>query len=133
MTSASRRTIEAMQALAGQDLEMADDEQIRREFIEDGLDPALEERRLAQRLDAVVAQFMRDRASAAKAWRAATLHAGPRPRPTLARMKQSIQAAFDREPRLAAAFREGKLQTDQDIRSLYDDLVSMGKIRRRRK
>ncbi len=133
MTSASRKAIEAMQALASQDLEQADDEQIRREFIEDGLDPAAEARRVAQKLDAVVAQFMRDRASAAKALRAATAHPGPRPRPTLARMKESIQAAFDKEPRLATAFRDGKRQTDLDIRSLYDDLVSMGKIRSRRK
>jgi hypothetical protein len=133
MTNASHRAIEAMQALAGQDLEQADDEQIRREFIEDGLDPDVEARRVAEKLDAVVAQFMRDRASAAKALRAATAHRGPRPRPTLARMAALIQVAFDREPQLAAAFRDGERQTDQDIRSLYDDLVSMGKIRSRRK
>ena len=128
MTSASRRTIEAMQALAGQDLEEAGDGRIRREFIEDGLSPALEARRVAERLDSVVAQFMRDRASTAKALRAATAHPSPRARPAMARMKELIQAAFAREPRLAAAFRAGKRQTDQDIRSLYDDLVSMGRI-----
>jgi hypothetical protein len=44
-------------------------------------------------------------------------------------MKELIRAAFDREPQLAAAFRQGRRQTDQDIRSLYDDLVSLGKIR----
>jgi len=133
MTSANRRTIEAMQALAGRDLEETGDGQIRRESIEDGLDPTLEARQVAESLDAVVAQFMRDRASTAKALRAATTPPGPRPRPTLARMEESIRAAFDREPRLAAVFREAKRQSDQDIRSLYDDLVSMGKIRRRGK
>jgi len=133
MTSASRRAIEAMQRLAGRDLEEAGDGQVRQEFVEDGLDPAIEARRVAESLDAVVAQFMRDRASTAKALRATTTPPGPRPRPTLARMKESIRAAFDREPRLAAVFREGKRQSDQDIRSLYDDLVSMGKIRSREK
>jgi hypothetical protein len=128
MTSASRRAIEAMQALAGQDLEKADDEQIRREFVEDGLDPAVEALRVAQALDAAVAGFMRDRASAAKALRAATRPPSPRHRPAVARMKELILAAFEREPQLAAAFREGKRQTDQDVRSLYDDLVAMGKI-----
>ena len=129
MTSAKRRAIEAMQALAGRDLEETGDGQIRREFIEDGLDPDREALRVAEKLDTVVAQFMRDRASTAKALRAATAHPAPRPRPTMARMKELIRAAFEREPQLAAAFREGKRQTDQDIRSLYDDLVSMGKIR----
>ncbi len=133
MTNASRRAIEAMQALAGQDLEQVDDERIRREFIEDGRDPDVEARLMAEKLDAVVAQFMRDRAAAAKALRAATAHPVPRPRPTLARMEALIQVAFDKEPQLAAAFRGGERQTDQDIRSLYDDLVSMGKIRSRRK
>jgi hypothetical protein len=133
MTSASRRLIEAMQALAARDLDAAGDNTLSEEFIEDGLDPAVEALRVAERLDAVVAQFMRDRASTAKALRAATTHPSPRPRPTIARMKELIRAAFDREPQLAAAFREGKRQTDQDIRSLYDDLVSMGKIRSRGK
>ena len=129
MTNASRRAIEALQALAGQDLEATSDDQIRREFEEDGLDPAEEAARVAGTLDAAVAQFMRNRASAAKALRAASTHPGTRPRPSIARMKALVRAAFDREPQLAAAFREGRRQTDRDIRSLYDDLVAMGKIR----
>ncbi len=128
MTRASRRTLEAMQALAGRDLDETGDDQLRREALEDGLAPDLEARHVAESLDAVVARFMRDRASAAKALRAATAAATPRRRPSLARMKALIRSAFEREPRLAAAFREGRRQTDQDIRSLYDDLVSMGKI-----
>ena len=129
MTNASRRAIEAMQALTGADLEEASDEQIRREFLEDGLDPAGEARRVAEALDGVVARFMRDLASAAKALRATTMHPGPTRRPTVERMKASIREAFDREPQLAAAFRKVRRQTDDDVRSLYDDLVSMGKIR----
>lgn len=129
MTNASRRALEAMQALAGQDLEQASNEQIRREFVEDGLDPALEARRVAESLDAVVAQFMRNLASTAKALRATTTHPATQRRPSLERMKALIRAAFDSEPQLAAAFRKGGRQTDEDVRSLYDDLVSMGKIR----
>jgi hypothetical protein len=131
MTTASRRLIEAMQALAGQDLEQASDERIRREFAEDGRAPELEADLVAERLDAVVAQFMRDRAAAAKALSAATTPPGTRRRPGIARMRALVQAAFEREPQLAAAFREGRRQTDQDLRSLYDDLVAMGKIRGR--
>jgi hypothetical protein len=129
MTSANRRLIEAMQALAGQDLDEASDERIRGEFVADGREPEREAGVVAERLDAVVAQFMRDRAAAAKALRAATTPPGTRRRPALARMRALVQAAFEREPQLAAAFREGRRQTDQDLRSLYDDLVAMGKIR----
>jgi hypothetical protein len=128
MTIANRRLIEAMQALAGRDLEETSDERIRSEFLEDGRAPELEAGLAAERLDAVVAQFMRDRAAAAKALLAATTPPVTRRRPGIARMRALIQAAFEREPQLAAAFREGRRQTDQDLRSLYDDLVAMGKI-----
>jgi hypothetical protein len=129
MTNAShRKTIEAMQALAGQDLEEADNAQVRAEFVEDGLDPGGEARHVAGLLDAIVAQFMRDRAAAAKALRATTTPAAPLQRPRIERMKALIRAAFANEPQLAAAFREGKAQTDADVQSLYDDLVAMGKI-----
>jgi len=130
MTQESRRAIEALQALAGQDLDKAGDEQIRREHVEDGLDPDAEARRVAGSLDAIVSRFMRHRAAAAKALRAAAMPLRPRQRPTLAQMRALIQQAFDREPQLAAAFRQGQRQTDRDIRSLYDDLVALGKIGR---
>ncbi len=129
MTRASRAAIEAAQALAGRDLEEAGDEQIRAEFVEDGLDPAQEARLVAERLDAVVSAFMRSRASSAKSLRATTSIQTAARRPTIEQIKQLIRAAFDREPELAAAFRQGTKQSDQDINSLYDDLVSMGKIR----
>jgi hypothetical protein len=133
MTTASRRLIEAMQALAGQDLEQTSDERVRVEFVEDGRSPDAEAGRAAERLDAIVAQFMRDRAAAAKALRAATTPQAPRRRPILARMRALVQAALDREPRLSAEFRAGDRQLDRDVRQLYDDLVAMGKIGRRDK
>lgn len=129
MTNEDRRTIEAMQALAAQDLEQAGEQQLREEFAEDGLDPAHEARRVAASLDAVVSRFMRHMASAARSVRAATGHPGPRPRPSIVRMKAAILDAFACEPQLAAAFRAGGRLTDADVRSLYDDLVAMGKIR----
>lgn len=128
MTDANRQAIEAVQALAGQDLDEAGDAQIRAEFVDDGLDPAGEARHVAELLDAIVARFMRDRASAAKALRATTQPALPLPGPSVRRMRARIRAAFEAEPQLAAAFRAGSTQTDADVRSLYADLVAMGKI-----
>lgn len=129
MTKASRASLDAAQALAGQDLDEASDEQIRAEFVEDGLDPAQEARLVAERLDAVVAAFMRNRASSARKLRTATSIPSTAQRPGIERIKELIRAAFDREPELAGAFRQGTKQSDQDINSLYDDLVSMGKIK----
>jgi hypothetical protein len=128
MTKASRAALDAAQALAGIDLDEATDEQVWAEFVEDGRDPAQEARLVAERLDAVVASFMRERASSAKKLRAASSIPTVAQRPGIERIRQLIRAAFDSEPELAAAFRQGTKQSDQDIISVYDDLVSMGKI-----
>jgi hypothetical protein len=34
-----------------------------------------------------------------------------------------------REPKVAMAFRDGKKQTDEDLATVYDDLVRMGVIK----
>lgn len=128
MTKDSRAVLDAIQALAARDLDEASDEKIRAEFIEDGRDPVDVARKVGESLDAVVAQFMRSHAAASKT-RVATIQ--PRPamkRPTLERMRELIQGAFNREPQLAAAFRDGKKQSEKDIESFYEDLVTMGKI-----
>jgi hypothetical protein len=43
-------------------------------------------------------------------------------------MKELIDGAFQADASLAAAFRDGKRQSDADLQSLYDDLVELGKI-----
>jgi hypothetical protein len=44
------------------------------------------------------------------------------------RIKELIAQAFEAEPQLATAFRQGTRQSDGDLETLYDDLVLMGKI-----
>lgn len=128
MKKDNRAMLDAIQALAARDLDEASDEQIRAEFVEDGRDPSEVARKVAESLDAVVAHFMRDHAAAAKSKSVAARPRAAVKLPPLERMRELIQGAFAREPQLAAAFRDGKKQSENDIGSLYEDLVELGKI-----
>lgn len=127
MTKNNRAMLDAIQALAARDLDEASDEQIRAEFVEDKRDPSEVARNVANSLDMVVARFMREHAAAAKSKPIANTRPALR-LPSVERMRELIQNAFSREPELAAAFRDGKKQSENDIGSLYEDLVELGKI-----
>jgi hypothetical protein len=49
-------------------------------------------------------------------------------RPGIDRVKALVQQAFQTDSALGLAFRDGKRQSDGDWETLYDDLVSLGKI-----
>lgn len=128
MTHESQETLSAVRALALKDLEAASDEDIRAEFVAEGINPDQLAASIAQSLDEVLAASLREQAAAAKA--AMHERAAPKKalRPTLDRMKELIAEAFAAEPQLATAFRQGTRQSDGDLETLYDDLVLMGKI-----
>lgn len=127
MKNDSVKAQDAIRRLALRDLDATSDEELRTEFADDGVDPDIAARAVATELDAVVAAAMRERAVAAKA-RVAVPPKRQRVRPALARMKELIDNAFRIDTSLAAAFRDGKRQSDADLQSLYDDLVELGKI-----
>lgn len=127
MKNDSIKAQDAIRRLALRDLDATSDEDLRAEFATDGVDPDGAARAVAAEFDAVVAAAMRQRAMAAKA-RVAAPYKRPRVRPALARMKEMIDSAFRSDANLAAAFRDGKRQSDADLQSLYDDLVELGKI-----
>ncbi|MCV2370010.1 hypothetical protein [Roseateles oligotrophus] len=128
MSNETRKTLDAIRALALKDLEAASDEDIRAEFAADGIDPDQLACSIAVSLDEVLAASLRQQAVAAKV--AMQVGVGPKKsmRPTLDRIKERIAQAFAAEPKLATAFREGSRQSDADLETLYDDLVLMGKI-----
>jgi hypothetical protein len=128
MSNESMKTLAAIQALTLRDLEEASDEQIRAEFVEDGQDPDLVAREVAESLDSVVAEFMRNRVAATKAVRKATESPIERIRPSIQKIKEIVQRAFEVEPSLATAYRKGTKQSDNDWISTFDDLVLLGKI-----
>ena len=128
MSNGAMKTLGATQALMLRDLEETSDEQLRAEMVEDGQDPDSFDREIAEGLDSVVAEFMRNRVAARKAVRKATEMQARKVRPTIGKIKQLVQSAFERDPNLAAAYREGTKQSENDWISVYDDLVVLGKI-----
>jgi hypothetical protein len=74
---------------------------------------------------------MRAKLASAKAATKASTATQPinRVRPTMDRLKEIVAETFTREPRVAMAFRDGKKQTDEDLATVYDDLVRMGIIK----
>lgn len=74
---------------------------------------------------------MRAKLASAKAATKASTAGQPanRVRPVMDRLKLLVAEAFLREPKVAMAFRDGKKQTDEDLATVYDDLVRMGIIK----
>lgn len=128
MTDETRKAHDAIRALALKDLDFASDEDIRAEFIADGISPDQLAASIAQSLDEVLAASLRQQAAAAKVTLQVRTPPKKSPRPTLNRIKERIAQAFAAEPQLATAFREGSRQSDADLETLYDDLVLMGRI-----
>jgi len=128
MSNESMKSLAAMQALMLRDLEEASDEQIRAELAEDGLDSDLVAREVAESLDSVVAEFMRNRVAATKAVKKATVSPIEAIRPSIQKIKEIVQRAFEVEPNLASAYRNGTKQSDDDWISTYDDLILLGKV-----
>jgi hypothetical protein len=122
------KTREAILNLVVADLSEISDAELRAEIVADGKDPDALAREIAEHLDEITSEFMRNRLATTKAVRRATAMATPTRRPSLARIRELVQRAFDAEPSLAAAFRGGKKQSDNDVMTLFDDLVALGKI-----
>lgn len=113
------------------DLADTSDEEIRNEYREAGQDMTVVAKQTHDALRDVVAASMRARLASAKAATKASSASQPTNwvRPTMDRLKAIVSEAFVREPKVAMAFRDGKKQTDEDLATVYDDLVRMGVIK----
>ncbi|MCE9658256.1 MAG: hypothetical protein K8R60_06815 [Burkholderiales bacterium] len=128
MSNQARHALLAIQRLSSADLAGTSDEDIRAEIAQDGMDPDALACEIAEHLDSIAAEFMRNCVASTKALKKAADVPATSHRPTLEKIKLLIQLAFEREPGLAAAFREGTKQSENDLESLFDDLVALGKI-----
>lgn len=130
-SSKERRELATLRAAAIDDLLAVTDEELRHEALADGVD-----------LDAVAAEVgagMQEAAAAALRHRLALAKGRMQSKPSpqravpmglpIERIKQLVQSVFQSDASLGLAFREGKKQTDEDWRSLYEDLVAMGAIK----
>ena len=129
--SKESREIGFIRARALDDLANTSDEEIRNEYREAGQDFAAVTKQTHDTLRDIVAAGMRTKLASAKA--ATKISSASRPtnwvRPTMDRLKAIVAEAFLREPKVAMAFRDGKKQTDEDLATVYDDLVRMGVIK----
>jgi len=129
--SKESREIGFIRARALEDLANTSDEEIRNEYREAGQDLATVAKQTHDMLRDVVAVGMRVRLASAKAATKTSSASRPvhRVRPTMERLKGILAETFTREPKIAMAFRDGKKQTDEDLATVYDDLVRMGIIK----
>ena len=129
--SKENREIGFIRAKALDDLAATSDEEIRNEYREAGQDMAAAAMQTHDTLRDVVAAGMRAKLASAKAATKASAATRPinRARPTMERLKEIVAETFMREPRVAMAFRDGKKQTDEDLATVYDDLVRMGIVK----
>lgn len=128
--SKSHQEIMAMRQLAIEDLMVQSDEQLRQEAEEDGENVDLLATTLRTALRETAAHVMRQRLVDAKRHIASTV-AKPAEHiayPALDTLKRRIQVAFESQPDLGLAFRDGKKQSENDWHSLYDDLIELGAI-----
>ena len=129
--SRESKEIGFIRARALEDLANTSDEEIRNEYREAGQDMAAVAKQTHDKLRDIVAAGMRARLASAKATVKASAASQPtsRVRPAMERLKAIVAEAFVREPKVAMAFRDGKKQTDEDLATVYDDLVRMGVIK----
>lgn len=129
--SREHKEIGFIRARALDDLANTSDEEIRNEYRESGQDMAAVAKQTHDKLRDVVAVGMRAKLASAKAAVKISTVSQPvnRVRPVMDRLKEIVAEAFLREPKVAMAFRDGKKQTDEDLATVYDDLVKMGIIK----
>jgi|GEM_PF-1379046 hypothetical protein len=129
--SRQNQEISFIRARALEDLANTSDDEIRKEYREAGQDLSSVAKQTHAKLQDVVAAGMRARLASAKATSKATaaIHPIDRIRPAMERLKEIVAEAFQREPKIAMAFRDGKKQTDEDLATVYDDLVRMGVVK----
>ena len=120
-----------IRARALDDLANTSDEEVRNEYREAGQDMAAIAKQTHDSLRDVVAATMRAMLASTKAATTASSarKSTRRARPAMERLKEILAETFMREPKVAMAFRDGKKQTDEDLATVYDDLVRMGVIK----
>lgn len=124
--------LSALRAVALRNLEETTDAELRAEELEDGVDIEAQARVMREAIQSVIAAGRRQALQEAK--ERARIEASNRKapglvRPSVERIKKLIHEAFQSDPSLGLAFREGKRQTDHDWQTTYDDLIRIGAIK----
>lgn len=122
----------ALERLISEDLLAMSDEDLLKEAIEDGIDPATKASELRSSALAKINQAKREKLAAARRGYDASLRESPvaKTRPALEEIKRQIQALIHggASNGLSLAFRKGETMSDADWESLWDDMVESGLI-----
>lgn len=124
-----RAEIVALRDAALEDLMATSDEDLLKEAAADGDDVEAQADALRSSMREAAAAAARKHAAFAKV----RLQAKPMAkvnvvRPSIDAIKRLVERAFQQDVSLGLAFRSGKRQSDEDWRTLYDDLIALGKI-----
>lgn len=124
--------MEAIERLVSEDLLAISDEELLKEAIEDGINPAAVAAGLRTSALAKINQAKRERLAAARRGYEAARKAAPeaKRRPALDEIKRQIQSVIQRGSTngLSLAFRKGQAMSDADWESLWDDMAESGLI-----
>lgn len=122
--------LQKLREAALDDLMSLSDDELRQEMLEDGENIQAVEQRMRAAVEDGLATARRRRLEGARTKiRANTSNRIlPASRPPAARLKELVMGALMGRPDLKLAFREGKKQTEEDLQSLYDDLIALGAI-----
>jgi hypothetical protein len=127
----------AIERLVSEDLLAMSDEDLLKEAIEDGIDPAAKASELRSSALAKINQAKREKLAAARCGYDASLRESPvaKARPALEEIKRQIQGLIrgGASNGLSLAFRKGERMSDADWESLWDDMVESGLIGDERK
>lgn len=127
----------ALERLISEDLLAMSDEELLKEAIEEGVDPAAIAFELRSSALARINQAKRERLAAARRGYEASIKESQiaKARPSLDEIKHQIQALIrgGASNGLSLAFRKGEAMSDADWESLWDDMVESGLIGDERK
>jgi hypothetical protein len=127
----------ALERLISEDLLAMSDEELLKEAIEDGVDPAAIAFELRSSALVRINQAKRERLAAARRGYEASIKESQiaKARPSLDEIKLQIQALIrgGASNGLSLAFRKGEAMSDVDWESLWDDMVESGLIGDERK
>jgi hypothetical protein len=127
----------AIERLISEDLLAMSDEELLKEAIEEGIDPAAKASALRSSALAKINQAKREKLAEARRGYEASLRESPTTmaRPSLNEIKRQIQDLIrgGASNGLSLAFRKGEAMSDADWESLWDDMVESGLIGDERK
>jgi hypothetical protein len=127
----------AIEQLVSEDLLAMSDEELLKEAVEDGIDPAVKASELRSSTLAKINQAKREKLTAARHSYEASLRESPisKARPALDEIKRQIQALIrgGASNGFSLAFRKGETMSDADWESLWDEMVESGLIGDERK